>query len=97
MRHRIRFNLDLLCQINDERENEKHHPGRGGYKCTEQAQMIEHLGVCHRSACFSQRFQCQGYEPLVRPHCKSAINRLQSWASFAWMHDNAIHDSPFDA
>ena len=32
----------------------------------------------------------------VRYHCKSAIDCLQSWASFAWMHDNAIHDSPFD-
>ncbi len=23
--------------------------------------------------------------------------RLQSWASFAWMHANAIHDLPNDA
>jgi hypothetical protein len=24
------------------------------------------------------------------------IDRLQSWASFEWMHDNAIHDLPSD-
>ena len=32
----------------------------------------------------SQRLQCQDYNH-VRHYCKSAIDRLQSWASFAWM------------
>ena len=37
-----------------------------------------------------------GLRILFGHHCKSAIDRLQPWASFAWMHDNAIHDSPLD-
>ena len=39
----------------------------------------------------SQRLQCQDYESSL-DHCRSAIDRLQSCASIAWMHDNAIHD-----
>ena len=37
--------------------------------------------------------KCQNYEPRL-VHSTHRIDRLQSWASFAWMHDNAIHDLP---
>ena len=37
--------------------------------------------------------KCQNYESGL-DHCMRRMDRLQQWASSAWMHDNAIHDLP---
>ena len=46
---------------------------------------------------FESAIPMSGLRTLFGHHCKSVIDRLQSWASLAWTHDNAIHDLPFDA